>query len=906
MDNKLSIETKVINLSNKAQVTELDNKPNNKSKVIETIKTIEVIKTVKAIPERKLKISIGRSRFEKKWINKEFTKLEFIEILKVTKRTPESVSEYQKMSKSKKDAIKDVGGFVLGHLKNGVRRNNTIHCRSAITLDADFPDPDFLKRLETDFDYDAVLYSTHSHTNENPRYRLIVFTDRRLTPEEYTPVSRILANEIGIDCFDDSTYEPSRLMYWPSTSFDGRYIFKVFEGKEISADLYLRKLGGDNGGIDNRSNSKTNGDWRDCSLWPTSKRQSEIIKREIGRKQADPLLKEGVVGAFCRSFNIHEAIENFLSDVYEPSTNGTWNSESNGICGLNPERYTYTPGECSSGLVVYDDKFAYSHHATDPAHGKLLNSFDLVRIHRFGEFKDKISFNKMYGFAVQNEKVKEELLKNCNDKAKEDFGDDFGYIFNSNNQNNSEIINLETDKNEVTNGPKDNSWKKLLELDKTGHIKETFGNYLLILNNDPNLKNIAFNQMRDGVDVRGKVPWQRIKPGWNETDSVKLYEYLQHSYRLYSPNKSNHAVIAAASKRVFHPIKNYLESLPVWDGNKRVETLLIEYFGAEDNAYVKAVTRKTLAAAIARIYSPGIKFDYMLVLNGMTGLGKSAFFGKLAGKWFSDSLSFSDMAKGKEAPEKIQGFWIIEIPELAGIRRTDVNNVKAFLSCRDDNYRACYGRVTESHPRQCIIVGSTNSESLGFLQDVTGNRRFWPVAVTGACEKRGWDISDSDIPQIWAEAKEIWNKGERLFLDSSLEQMAESAQKDALESDEREGFIREYLERLLPENWNDLDTFQRQQFLRSDEVGTVQRQFVCNMEIWCECFENRREDFGRKFSYTVTLIMEKIGGWVKSKKKQWFKLYGNTPAWIRVSKNLANSENSGEKKMAREANIEYN
>jgi predicted P-loop ATPase len=363
---------------------------------------------------------------------------------------------------------------------------------------------------------------------------------------------------------------------------------------------------------------------------------------------------------------------------------------------------------------------------------------------------------------------------------------------------------------------------------------------------------------------------------------VKLYEYLQHSYRLYSPNKSNHAVIAATSRRVYHPIRDYLENLPAWDGIKRAETLLIRYFGAKDNAYVRAVTRKTLAAAVARIYTPGIKFDYMLVLNGRTGLGKSAFFGKLAGKWFSDSLSFSDMAKGKEAPEKIQGFWIIEIPELAGIRKTDVNNVKAFLSRRDDNYRASYGHVTESHPRQCIIVGSTNSESLGFLQDVTGNRRFWPVRLVGTNERKGWDIPDEDIPQIWAESKEIWKNGENLFLDSNLEQMAENAQQDALESDEREGFVTEYLERLLPENWNDLDTFQRQQFLRSDESGTIQRQTVCNMEIWCECFEKRREDFERKFSYTITLIMEKIGGWRKAEKKQRIKNYGIVFVWKRI------------------------
>ena len=151
------------------------------------------------------------------------------------------------------------------------------------------------------------------------------------------------------------------------------------------------------------------------------------------------------------------------------------------------------------------------------------------------------------------------------------------------------------------------------------------------------------------------------------------------------------------------------------------------------------------------------------------------------------------MGKGKDAPEKIQGFWIIEIPELAGIRKTDVNNVKAFLSRSDDNYRASYGHTTESHPRQCIIVGSTNSERAGFLRDVTGNRRFWPVRVSGKNARLGWDITDEDVLQIWAEAKLIWNNGEKLYLEGDDAEAAVSEQADAMESDEREGLVREYL-----------------------------------------------------------------------------------------------------------------
>jgi predicted P-loop ATPase len=110
-----------------------------------------------------------------------------------------------------------------------------------------------------------------------------------------------------------------------------------------------------------------------------------------------------------------------------------------------------------------------------------------------------------------------------------------------------------------------------------------------------------------------------------------------------------------------------------------MQYLIIDYLGAENNSYTKAVTRKTLCAAVARIYDPGIKFDHILVLSGPQGLGKSTFFNRLGGKWFSDSLNITDM-RDKAAAEKLQGYWILELGELAGIKKTDVETVKSFVS----------------------------------------------------------------------------------------------------------------------------------------------------------------------------------------------------------------------------------
>jgi predicted P-loop ATPase len=187
-----------------------------------------------------------------------------------------------------------------------------------------------------------------------------------------------------------------------------------------------------------------------------------------------------------------------------------------------------------------------------------------------------------------------------------------------------------------------------------------------------------------------------------------LKVYFDKAYGIWSPAKLKEALIAVAADRAYHPVREYLDSLPEWDGIERLDRLLIDYLGAEDNLYSRAVIRKTLAAAVARIYEPGAKFDSVMILNGPQGIGKSTFFAKLGLGWFSDSLTITDM-RDKTAAEKLQGYWLLELGELAGIKKTDVETVKSFVSRTDDKYRASYGINVESHPRQCVIVGTTNS-----------------------------------------------------------------------------------------------------------------------------------------------------------------------------------------------------
>ena len=170
---------------------------------------------------------------------------------------------------------------------------------------------------------------------------------------------------------------------------------------------------------------------------------------------------------------------------------------------------------------------------------------------------------------------------------------------------------------------------------------------------------------------------------------------------------------------------------------------------------------------------------YMLVLNGPQGIGKSTLIAKLGGPWYSDSVSLTDM-NDKTAAEKLQGYWILEIGELAGMKKADIDKVKAFISRQDDKYRASFGRRVTPHPRQCIFFATTNSEN-GYLRDITGNRRFWTVKTPGTGSKKPWDMTAEEVDQIWAEVLVMVAQGETLYLDPKLESYSKAEQAEAMD-----------------------------------------------------------------------------------------------------------------------------
>lgn len=759
--------------------------------------------------DKALDVALGNSRKTKTWKNKPMQWSELLTRMAKETRTPETVAEYKQMGRDQQSDIKDVGGFVGGYCNNGNRSD--IRHRSLLCLDADYATTSLWDDWSLLFGNAGAVYSTHKHTPQKPRLRLVVPLARNVTPEEYQAIGRRVADTLGIDQFDDTSYQPQRMMYWPSASQDAEYIFEYTDGAFLDPDEVLASYH----------------DWHDVSSWPFSSRQSAEAVKKTTDKQKDPTELPGLIGAFCRAYSIEEAIAEFVS-VYQHSEG---------------DRYTYTEGSTASGVVTYDGKFSYSHHATDPASMQLCNAWHLVRLHKFAHLDDGIdpdtpitsrpSYKAMKELAAEDERVKVQLVADRMAESRDAFAEDIDV-------------------------PSNEDWRAKLKITEKGAIASTIENVVVILNGDPALTGrLGFNEMSHSIVVLSPLPWRKeVNRAWTDSDDADLRYYLERVYGLSGKDKIFDAVNVVAMANKFHPVRDYLDSCE-WDEVPRVETLLIDYLGAEDCPYTRAVTRKALVAAVSRIYKPGCKFDYMLTLRGRQGLGKSALIAKLGGQWFSDTFS---TIQGKESYEQLNGVWIMEVGELAGMKKAEAESIKQYISKQSDRFRPAYGRRTQDFPRQCIFIGTTNESQ--FLRDTTGNRRFWVVDTPMTSKRDMWEeLTPEMVRLIWGEAVQLYHKGEKLYLSKELEAVAREVQELFEEENPKVGIVAQYLERLLPEDWKDKDAYARRCWLEGTEVGTAPRDTVCTMEIWVEALGQNPDRFDRYATKEVRAIMEKLPQW---------------------------------------------
>ena len=775
------------------------------------------------VNDRKITITVGASRKATQWQPQTMLLSELWQRLSLPVRSSETMEQYLSLSKGRQDELKDVGGYVAGALSGPRRKAGAVTSREVLTLDLDNIPPGgalaIAQRVEG-LGCGYCIYSTRKHRPEAPRLRVLLPLDRPCTADEYEPCARRMAQMIGMELADPSTFEASRLMYWPSVCSDGEYLYYTADKPFLSVDGLLA----------------TYTDWRDVTSWPVS--PGAVAPARLAAKQGDPLTKHGVVGAFCRVYDIPAAMDAFLPGVYLPVDTAQ-------------DRYTFTGGSTTGGAVLYDSgKFLYSHHATDPCGGRLVNAFDLVRLHRFGELDDDAqpgtptnrlpSYSAMCQLAVADQKVAGMLLDERWEKAQEAFGT---------GENTEE---------------EDSSWRKppMMDTDAQGNPQKTMKNLLTTLEHDPKLKGrLRLNLFSGRIDVTGSLPWKRPSPDgiWSDEDLAQLRIYLEPFFGKVTKNDILDAVAACASNQAYHPVRDYLNSLS-WDGVPRLDTLFIDYLGAKDTPYTRAVTQKSLVAAVARVMTPGCKYDTMPVLIGAQGRHKSTILAKMGGQWFSDSLrTFGD----KDSMETIQGTWINEVAEMQAMSKSNVDAVKMFLSKTSDYYRAAYGRYTADRPRQCVFFGTTNSREC--LTDPTGSRRFLVIEIDRqARTKNVFSDLEQQRDQIWAEAVSFWRIGEPLYLSSELEKEAAKIQEDHRVRHPWEGIIADFLEKEIPVDWSKWDLSQRQIYWNGGAKfeGTLSpRNRICAAEIWCEALGRQKGDLRKTEAREMNELLARQPGW---------------------------------------------
>lgn len=704
--------------------------------------------------------NLGRAKNTKETIKK------LIDQFREPHVTPEKYREYKAASDNRQRTVKgSAGWFMRGPIKKGENRNrNSIEPSLIMTLDIDYATPEFVELLLAGSilpGYFLIAHSTRSHTPENPRLRIMIFLEKAVSRERYQAASRIVAQlaDPNMEWVDKVSFRPAQMMYMPTVSRDmaKHYIFYEQPGDFLDHEDIIDSW------------EMTNGSAEDIGNLPKTQGEDEL--RESAEFAEDPLEKKGQVGGFCRAYSITELVmgkdgqPGILADIYEPVE---W---ANGVI----TRMTYLGGTTSNGAVVYDDKFIYSHHGSDPTADMLINAFDAVRVHKFGKtdlgeekgaaLKDLPSSKKMTEFLrddphyrVAQAESRYDLEEMLTD-GDVDYDDELDEIDDDEQAELDDIMGVPVEaassakpllrkshrRNLAEKPPK--RWiAKELSLTDDGIIRTTTHNVGTIVMNDPRLwRKIAYNEfsyqivLTDDIKTKTKlIPTHICKDKHNGDRWQDYFDTIcraiiespsdKGGYDISVPmEKVRQGIELAARVNTFHPVRErILDHAENGPEGADISGLLCDYFGAEDNEYTREVSRLIMIASVARVFEPGCKFDTAVIVEGGQGIGKSTAIKRLYGEEYFGEID-CDLGNKKEVAEQMFGKWALELPELSSMHKGEANHTKAFMSRQHDDVRLSYEKHMAELPRQSVIWGTTNDTE--YLRDVTGGRRYFPIPV---------------------------------------------------------------------------------------------------------------------------------------------------------------------------------
>lgn len=661
--------------------------------------------------DKQLTISVGNSRKATNWQPLTLTVSELYSRLEVPVRSTETLAEYMSMSKTEQDNRKDIGGFVGGRLKGPRRKADNVVDRCLLALDIDHLPADAFVQLFPKLDALGCGYclnSTRKHCLQAPRGRLWIVTDRVMSVEEHGCVSRWIADRIGMSWMDSTTFEASRLMYWPSCCADGEYIFRYADKPFLSVETVLKGC------------SILWGDWRDISHWP--KHPNELHAATPGTKQQDPREKNGAIGAFCRLYPFERVLDELLPGIYEPT------AEEN--------RYSYAQGTTTGGAIVFDDGlFLQSYHSTDPANG-YHNMFDLVRLHKFGT-QDAAALPDTPGSQLPSYKAALDYIKalpDVQEALSQEIAAEAKAAFSP----------------FVLDGEPDTA-----ACDKLATFEGQSINLEIVRSVMTACKySIRCNQITGLSEVSG-LPRQFSTGNSLNTLPIVLKDALK-AVKIKGANDqaiSGYLGVIADEGR-FNPVCDMLRGQS-WDGEDRLNTTY-QILGLTD-PFDKTLVRKWMIQCVALAfndeYSP-IGAEGVLTLQGEQGIGKTELFRRLAvdPAWFAEGVSL-DMGN-KDSILKSISCWICELGELDSTTRREQSALKGHLTAATDNIRAPYARAATRTPRRTSFCATVNPDA--FLTDPTGNRRYWviPIRVLDLDKllslDRGW------FQKLWAQVYTLW------------------------------------------------------------------------------------------------------------------------------------------------------
>ena len=746
--------------------------------------------------------------------------------------------------------VKEAGNYVLGTLRPTKvkhpgssdscqslhRRKEAVVSRSAVALDVDHPGSTFTSDLKDKLgDLPVVWHTTFSSTPDAPRYRVLVLTDREMTPNEYVAVARVIMEDLGAAQFDAGSSQPERYMFRPAASDPTAFRHGSWDGEPLSVDAMLEAAG----------------------------ELPEDTAPPVSRNKRNPYEIAGVVGAFNRAY---ESFDDLIETYELPYTRD------------GADRWYYGAQVGEPGLVLLSEGLVFSHYAHDPAAtGHSQSAFDLVRMHRFGELDANTrpatpvtklpSYAEMCSLASRDERVQTEVLKSMDFEpitpeqdhgalngarttertARRDSGGSGGGSGSGG------------DSGSGSGGSGDSGdWRRQLQrTPRSQQIIDNIHNWDLICSHDPVFGGLHFNELSFAIETHGPLPWRSNTVSmFTKMDRSSFALYLERRYQLKPTDKRLDQLIdAAAQGRVVNHVKDYLVRLPPWDGVPRVETCLP---GVEPTPYSRMVARKSLVAAVARVFNPGVKWDHVLVVMGEEGLGKSHWINKLAQGW---TASLGDISN-KDTLLIMHRSWIMIADEGYSLKKSDADMLKEFLTRTTDTFRVPFERETGVYPRRCVIWSTTNDRV--FLRSQEGNRRFLIVEATGSVDFEA--LTPEYIEQVWAEAIHLFMMGEPLFIAGDDAAMAAEVRDTFTEEDALIGLIQEYLATPVPEDWAERTPESRASWFASrgdefTEPGTQLQDQVCSTQIWVEALGRRIGDHRRADLLLITNALDKLEDW---------------------------------------------